>query len=175
MSVHQSICSLAWNDSALTWRIFIKFHFWGFFEKVVENSIFIKISQQVFYMKNNILLWSSLSQFFIQWKIFHTEFVQKIDTHFKFNIPPSPKNAPYAVYEKGCRVQQATDDNMVHVHCMLDNYGYRHMRIICNIYSFSTATMVARTRLSVTLYVHCMLSFRLRSFRFNSIITLQQI
>jgi len=32
--------------------------------------------------------------------------------------------------------------------------GYRHTLRICNIYYFSTATMVARTQLSVTLYVH---------------------
>jgi len=53
--------------------------------------------------------------------MFYTKFVEKIDTHFKFNTPPSPTNAGYALYEKGCRAQQATDDNMVHLHCMLDN------------------------------------------------------
>jgi len=29
----------------------------------------------------------------------------------------------------------------------------------CNTYCFSTATMVARTRLIVTLYVHCLCCF----------------
>jgi hypothetical protein len=38
--------------------------------------------------------------------------------------------------------------------CMLDNYGYRRTLIICNTYCFSTATLVVRTRLNVTLYVH---------------------
>jgi hypothetical protein len=33
---------------------------------------------------------------------------------------------------------------------MLDNYGYRHTLRICNTYCFSTATMVTRTRFSVT-------------------------
>jgi hypothetical protein len=39
---------------------------------------------------------------------------------------------------------------------MLDNWGYRHTLRICNTYCFSTATVDRRTRLSVTLYVHCL-------------------
>jgi len=56
--------------------------------------------------------------------------------------------------EKYCRAGQATDDNMAHAHYMLDTSGYRHTLRICNTYCFSTATMVARRRLIVTLYVH---------------------
>jgi len=58
--------------------------------------------------------------------------------------------------KKHCRTGQATDDNMAHEHCMLDTYGYKHTLRICNTCCFSTATMVARTRLTVTLYVHCL-------------------
>jgi hypothetical protein len=36
---------------------------------------------------------------------------------------------------------------------MLDTWGYKHTLGICTIYCFSTATMVAWTRLGVTLYV----------------------
>ena len=43
---------------------------------------------------------------------------------------------------------QVTDDSMAHVHCMMDDYGYRHR--LCNTYCFHTATMVARTHLIVT-------------------------
>ena len=43
---------------------------------------------------------------------------------------------------------------MAHVHCILDNWGYRHTRGICIIYCFSTAKMVTRTRLGVTLDVY---------------------
>jgi len=46
------------------------------------------------------------------------------------------------------------DDIVVYAHCMLDTYGYRHTLRICNTHCFSTATMVAQTRLSVTFYVH---------------------
>ena len=46
---------------------------------------------------------------------------------------------------------------MAHAHCMLDTSGYKPTLIIYNTYCFSTATMVERTRLIVTLYVHCCL------------------
>jgi len=39
---------------------------------------------------------------------------------------------------------------MAHARCMLDASGYRHTLRICSTYCFSTATVVARTRLSVT-------------------------
>jgi hypothetical protein len=39
--------------------------------------------------------------------------------------------------EKYCRARQATDDNMAHAYCMLDNYGYRHTLRICNTYCFA--------------------------------------
>ena len=45
---------------------------------------------------------------------------------------------------------------MVHVHCMLDTEGYKYTQSLCNTHCFPTATMVARTRLNVTLIVHCL-------------------
>ena len=54
------------------------------------------------------------------------------------------------------RVGKATDDSMAHAHSMLDTYGYKHTLGICDTYFFLTATMVARTRLTVTLYVYDM-------------------
>jgi hypothetical protein len=39
---------------------------------------------------------------------------------------------------------------------MLDNYGYIHPIRIWNTYCFSTAAMVTRTPLCVTLYIHCL-------------------
>ena len=61
--------------------------------------------------------------------------------------------------EKYNRARQATDDNMAHAHCMLGNLRYRNTFRICNTYCFSTATMVTRTRLDVTLSVHCFVFF----------------
>jgi len=59
--------------------------------------------------------------------------------------------------EKYCRARQATDDNTVHAHCMLDTNGYKHTLRLCNTYCFSSTTVVARTCHNVTLYVHCLL------------------
>jgi hypothetical protein len=58
--------------------------------------------------------------------------------------------------EKCCRAGQTTDENTAHAHCMLDIYGYKHTLRTCNIFCFSSATKVARTRLNFTLYVYCL-------------------
>jgi hypothetical protein len=57
--------------------------------------------------------------------------------------------------EKYCTVVKAADDNIAHAHCMLHTRGYKYT----NTYCFSTATMVARTRLNVTLFAHCLSCF----------------
>jgi len=44
---------------------------------------------------------------------------------------------------------------MAHAHCTLVNQDYKRTLRIFNTYSFSTATLIPRTRLGVTLYVHC--------------------
>jgi len=54
------------------------------------------------------------------------------------------------------RVGQATNDNMAHAHCTVGNSGHKDTLRICNTYCFSTATVVARPSLNVTLYVHCL-------------------
>jgi len=46
--------------------------------------------------------------------------------------------------------------NMAHAHYVLDSKVYKHTLRICNTYCFSTATVLAQTRLSVTLFVHCL-------------------
>jgi hypothetical protein len=53
--------------------------------------------------------------------------------------------------------EQETNDNMAPTHFMLDTYGQRHTLRICNTYCFSTATMIALTRLNVTLYVRLLM------------------
>ena len=58
--------------------------------------------------------------------------------------------------EKYDTAGEAIDENMAHAHCMLDNEGYKHTLTICNTYRLSNATMVARKRLDVTLYVTCL-------------------
>ena len=45
-------------------------------------------------------------------------------------------------------------DNADRPHCMMDTWGYKYILRLCTTYCFSTATMVARKRLSVTSYVY---------------------
>jgi len=49
------------------------------------------------------------------------------------------------------KAPKATDNNMAHAHCVLDFEGYRHILWICNTYCSSTAKMVTRMGLNVTL------------------------
>ena len=58
--------------------------------------------------------------------------------------------------ENYCTARQAIDDNSAHAHCMLVAKGYKPTHRICNTHCFSTAPMVARTHLNVTINVHCL-------------------
>ena len=46
--------------------------------------------------------------------------------------------------EKYSTARQATDENMAHTHCKMDNWGYRHTPKICNTYCFSMTLMIMR-------------------------------
>jgi len=46
--------------------------------------------------------------------------------------------------------------NKAHALSVLYNWGYKHTLRICNTDCFSTATMVARTHLTITIYIHCL-------------------
>jgi hypothetical protein len=58
--------------------IFRKFYSWVFLEKADKEY-------RVLYMKTCVHLWQSLAEFFLQWEMFQTKFVQKIKAHFIFN------------------------------------------------------------------------------------------
>jgi len=63
--------------------------------------------------------------------------------------------------EKYCRAGLATNENMVHARCMLDNYGksarthaQTHTHRTCNSYIFSTITTITRMLLNVKLLIY---------------------
>ena len=70
---------------------------------------------------------------------------------------------------------QATEDNMAHVHCMLDTSGYEYRVRISNTYCFSTATVVATTRLDGKIYVYCLLCVIIIYWKGGVRIDLEQI
>jgi hypothetical protein len=75
-------------------------------------------------------------------------------THFMFNNPPPGNRVVYEImWKKFCRASQATDD-MAHAHCMLDNYGYKHIRYVIR-NCFSTVAMAAVFRYT---YIACLVS-----------------
>jgi len=54
--------------------------------------------------------------------MFQTKGVEKIKTHILCSITVFRKSCRlWDNVEKYCRAGQATDDNMAHAHCMLDN------------------------------------------------------
>jgi hypothetical protein len=72
-------------------------------------------------MKINILFLSYLANFFLEWKMFQTKFVEKIGTHIMFsNFFPLQKSCRlWDNVGKFCRAVQATNDNMAHALCSL--------------------------------------------------------
>jgi hypothetical protein len=60
----------------------------------------------------------------------------------------------YEIKGKCFKNGQATHVNMVHVHCMLDTYVYKHTYVM--LIAFFTENIGARTHLKFTLYVLCL-------------------
>jgi len=58
--------------------------------------------------------------------------------------------------EKYRTTRQARDDNMAFLHCTLDTKVFKHTLGISDTYCLSTAAMVERRPLDVTLYVECL-------------------
>ena len=136
-------------------------------------SSFIRLWQEqwVLYTKTNNFFWY-LAHFFLEWEIISDKSCgANQNTHFRVNFFfffPPPKIVPFVRYvEKCCTPGQATDDSMAHAHCMLDARDYKHTLSVCNTYCFSTAIMVARSRVNVTLYyVACRYLYVIRVFFF---------
>jgi hypothetical protein len=62
----------------------MKFDIRVFFENMSVNSSFIKIGQEwrVLDVKTHVYIWKYLAQFILEWEIFQTQFVYKIEKHF---------------------------------------------------------------------------------------------
>jgi hypothetical protein len=74
---------------------------------------------------------------------------------FHVNAGIVPWIKPHPDYSASCicRAGLATDDKLAQPHCMLGTLGYIYTLKACHTCCFSTATVVARTRLNITLYV----------------------
>ena len=72
-------------------------------------------------MKTNIHFLPHLAHFFLEWEMFQTKVVEKIKTHILYSATFSLEDLAFRdKVGKYSRVGQSTDDDMAHVHCMLD-------------------------------------------------------
>jgi hypothetical protein len=125
ISFVMSVRLSAWNNSAPTGRISMKFDIWGFFENLLR--------------KIQVLLESDKDKGYFTWRPIHILIISRSyslttinvsdkrcrenqNAHFVFSNFFSLKSYhQWDNVEKYCRAGQATDDNMAHVHCMLDS------------------------------------------------------
>ena len=155
LSVRPSVCLSAWNNSAPTGRIFMKFDIGEFFENLSikfefhlnltritgtlheDEYTFLTICSLVLFSMKNISYKSRENQ--------NTQFI------FSNFFSCFENRAVYKIMWKNIvESGQATDDNMAHVHCMLHTQVYQNTLRICNINCLSTATVVGWTRLIFT-------------------------
>ena len=117
--------------------------YWTDFHEILYFNIFLKSLEKIQVPlksdKNNGTLHEDRCAFLItsRWIILRMRnFSHKIcrenqNTHFVFNNFFFRKWASlWDNMEKCCRVGQATDDNMAHAHCMLDNLVYTHSEYV---------------------------------------------
>jgi hypothetical protein len=110
-------------------------------------------------MKTYVRFWYHQAEFFLDWEMLYTKFVEEIKHTFDNQFFFRKSCRLWGNVDKYSRARQATDDNMAHAHCMLNTWSCRRTlseHVICNIHCFCTATVVARTRLNATLYVQCL-------------------
>jgi hypothetical protein len=147
-----SIRPSTWNNSVTLDRFSWSLIFEYFSKSCRTDRSLIKIrSNKVYITWRPIYLFGHLAHFFFEWKMHQTKVVEKIETHILCSIIFF-----YSFRLLYCRAGQATDDSMAHAHCMLNNNGYKHTLRTCSTYCFSTAKMIGRTCLNVTLPVHCL-------------------
>ena len=151
--------------SARTIRLLLDGFSWNliyeYFSKLCrkKKSRFIKIEQEwrVLYMWDQYTFCILSRSVLLRMRNVSNRIVEKIKTHVLCLVTLKKKSRQlWDNVEKYCRAGGATADNTPYAHCMLDTSGYKNTLRICNTYWLSTATIIARTRLTVTLYVHCL-------------------
>jgi hypothetical protein len=109
---------LYWTDihEILYMNIFKKY------VKKIQVSLKFDKNNQALYMKTNIHFLSYHTQFFLEWgNVSDKSCWANQNMHFILNFFFRKSCRLWDNVEEYCRARQATDDNMVHVHCMLDN------------------------------------------------------
>jgi hypothetical protein len=143
-----------WTDCHEVWYLRI-------FRKSVEKlhvSLKSDKNKRYFTWKPIKFLWY-LAHFFLDWEMLQAKPVEKIKTHILYSKT--------LFFRKSCRVWENMGKILYSSTCHRWQYGacafhagYLRLQIhtlsLCNTHCYTTATMFARTRLIVTLSVHCM-------------------
>ena len=149
----------AWNSWAPTERIFMKFDYFSKLFKKIQVSL--KSDKNKGYVKTSVRTSAIIYRRILRARKFATKNLEKIKTRILCSMTFFLRKSCRLwnnVWKYG-RARQDTDDCInytahAHAHCRLDTEDYKHALRICNTYCFSTATVVTRTRLNITLYVH---------------------
>ena len=143
-----------WKWSAtVTYNPF--FHYSFFTYSIFRHQVTMHYRFDAIIVKQQIvILWKYVTEFFLEWEIFQTKFVEEIKTHiYTFSNVFQKKNLTiYMIRLKNYgRYGQATYDSIMR--CWITN-GTDALRT----YLFRTATTVTWTRLSVPWLVQCLWS-----------------
>ena len=105
--------------------------------------------------------------FLLKLKKFQTSCRENRNTHFIFN-DFFENRAFYEIILKNSVDPGRTQMTIwrMSITCLIPK-AKQHTLRICNTYYFSTANMVTRTRLNVTLYVHCLSCIHRSSFQLH--------
>ena len=129
------------------------------FSKIcVECPSFIKIGQEwrVLSMKTKIHFLSHLAHFFLEWEMLQIKVAEKIKTHILCSVTLFENRAVYEKMWKKKHCRGAGRPQMaiwrMRISCWITKVTYT-LRM-CNTHCFSTAIMVVRPHLNVTLYVY---------------------
>ena len=107
--------------------------------------------------KINTLFWSHFALCFLEWNKFQINVAKKKTKHtFHVQTSFSENRAIYRIIWKTTVEPDRPQMTIWRMHIAWWISKATHTIRICNIYSLSTATMVARTRVSVELHVHCL-------------------
>ena len=142
----------AWNNSAPTGRIFMKFYIWVFFENLSRNFKFhynLTIITGTLHEDRYTFFIISRSVLLRMRNVSDKSCRRNQNTHFVFSNFFSKNRAVCEIMWKNTvkRGRPQMTIWRMRIAC------YKHTLTICNTYCFSTTTVVARTRLNVTLYL----------------------
>ena len=112
-----SVCLSMWNNLTPTGQIFIKFDIWIFFEDLSRNFKFHSSLTRITGTLHDIISCSFLSG---MRSVSDKSCRENQNTHFMFSNFFFENFAVYEIVCKHCSDNQATDDSMMHTHCMLD-------------------------------------------------------